>query len=188
MSKEMLERVEALEKALKGMPDCLEKHKEGLASRIEEVVKGKVQEAISTHQPGGLQASPEPERFRARKLEFPGVESASASPEGFSLGRFFKALSTKDWTWARIEKKALGEATGPAGGYLVPEEHVSEVKDRITAQSVVRRAGATVYPMATDTLNIPRVSGGATAYWLGENAQIPAADPTFAQVQLVAKV
>ncbi|HLA37230.1 MAG TPA: hypothetical protein VJZ02_02065, partial [Candidatus Brocadiales bacterium] len=52
MSKEMLERVEALEKVLKGMPDCLEKHKEGLASRIEEVVKGKVQEAVSTYLPG----------------------------------------------------------------------------------------------------------------------------------------
>ncbi|HHT9133101.1 MAG TPA: phage major capsid protein, partial [Candidatus Tripitaka californicus] len=179
MSKEMLERVEALEKALKGMPDCLEKHKEGLASRIEEVVKGKVQEAVSTYLPG---------KPLTRKLEFAGGESAPDSPEGFSLGRLFKALSTKDWTGARVEKKALGEATGPAGGYLVPEEYVREVKDRITAQSVIRGAGATVYPMATDTLNIPRVSGGATAYWLGENTQIPATDPTFAQVQLVAKV
>lgn len=179
MSKEMLERVEALEKVLKGMPDCLEKHKEGLVSRIEEVVKGKVQEAVSTYLPG---------KPLTRKLEFAGGESTPDSPEGFSLGRLFKALSTKDWTGARVEKKALGEATGPAGGYLVPEEYVREVKDRITAQSVIRGAGATVYPMATDTLNIPRVSGGATAYWLGENTQIPAVDPTFAQVQLVAKV
>lgn len=179
MNKEILERVEALEKVLKGMPECLEKHKEALANRIEEVVKGRVQD-ISTY-------LHERSASGGRKLEFPGGE-LSDGPEGFRLGRFFKALSTKDWTGARIEKKALGEATGPAGGYLVPEEQIREVKDRITAQSAVRRAGATVYPMATDTLNIPKVSGGATAYWLGENTQITASDPTFAQAQLVAKV
>ncbi|HHT9153383.1 MAG TPA: phage major capsid protein, partial [Candidatus Hypogeohydataceae bacterium YC40] len=179
MSKEILERVEAVEKVLKGMPDCLEKHKEAVASKIEAVVKGKVQEAVSTCLS---------EKLHTRKLEFPRGETYLDGAEGFSMGRFFRALSTKDWTGARTEKKALGEATGPAGGYLVPEEYVRDVKDRITVQSVVRMAGATVYPMATDTLNIPKVSGGATAYWLGENTQIPGSDPTFAQVQLVAKV
>jgi HK97 family phage major capsid protein len=178
MSRELLERVETLEKVLKGMPECLEKHREALASRIEEVVKGRVQDISAYFH----------EKGAGRKLEFPGGELSQEGPEGFRLGRLFRALSTKDWTGARIEKKALGEATGPAGGYLVPEEHLKEVKDRVTAQSVVRRAGATVYPMATDTLNLPKVSGGATAYWLGENAQITSADLTFAQLQLVAKV
>lgn len=175
MTKEVLERVEALEKILKGMPDCLEKHKEALAARIEDTVKGRLQEAMG--------------KMVTRKLEFPTEEreDREARP-GFSFGRLFRAMATKDWTGARLEKKALGEATGASGGYLVPEEHVREVKERVTAQAVVRRAGATVYPMATDTLNIPRVSGGATAYWVGENTQIPAAEQTFAQVQLVAKV
>ncbi|MFQ5863162.1 MAG: phage major capsid protein [Candidatus Brocadiales bacterium] len=174
MSKQVMERVEALEEVLKGMPDCLEKHKESLATKIEDAVKGGLNEAVG--------------KMVTRKLEFPshGVEDGGA--RGFSFGRLFKAMSTKDWTGARYEKKALGEGTGSAGGYLVPEEHMREVKDRITAQSAVRKAGATVYPMGTDTLNIPKVSGGATAYWVGENTQITSSDQTFAQVQLVAKV
>ena len=45
MSKEILERIEALEKALKGIPDCLEKHKERetfkqLTNRLEETIFG----------------------------------------------------------------------------------------------------------------------------------------------------
>lgn len=178
MSSQVADRVEALENILKGMPDCLEKHKESLAARIDELVRNTLTEAVGRM----TQAMPQ------RKLEFLSGLSKEGETEGFSLSRLFKAMATKDWSGARYEKKALGEGTGSAGGYLVPEEHVSEVKDRITAQSVIRKAGATVYPMATDTLNIPRVSGGATAYWVGENTQITASDPTFAQVQLVARV
>ncbi len=180
MSREILERVDALEKVLKGMPESMEKHKETLASRIEGVVKERLQNIATVHP--CVKGS-------TRKLEFSeGETSLDDQQGGFSLGRFFKALSTKDWSGARMEKKALGEASGPAGGYLVPEEYVSGVKDRITAESVVRKAGATVYPMSTDTLNIPKVSGGATAYWLGENTQIPTNDPAFGQIQLVAKM
>src|SRR3989338_1800332 len=176
MSKQVEERVEALEKVLKGIPDNLEKHKESLAATIDNVVKGRLNEVV------GKAA------INTRKLEFPSEEADNGEAKGFSFGRLFRAMATKDWTGARYEKKALGEGTGSAGGYLVPEQHVSEVKDRITAQAVVRRAGATVYPMGTDTLNIPRVSGGATAYWVGENTQITSSDQTFAQTQLVARV
>ena len=176
MSKQVEERVEALEKVLKGIPDTLEKHKESLAATIDNVVKGRLNEVV------GKAA------INTRKLEFPAEDTDNGEAKGFSFGRLFRAMATKDWTGARYEKKALGEGTGSAGGYLVPEQHVSEVKDRITAQAVVRRAGATVYPMGTDTLNIPRVSGGATAYWVGENTQITSSDQTFAQTQLVARV
>ncbi|MCQ4575243.1 MAG: phage major capsid protein [Candidatus Brocadiales bacterium] len=176
MNKEVTQRVNVLEKMLKGMPGELEKHKESLADRIEGMVKNRLNDAVHK-----MVRSP-------RKLEFPSKWAGSGEPSRFSFGRLFKAMSTKDWTGARYERKALGEGTGSAGGFLVPEEHVSEVKDRITAQAVIRRAGATVYPMATDTLNIPKISGGAMAYWIGENAQITSSDQTVAQSQLVAKV
>lgn len=176
MSKQVEERVKVLEKTLKGIPDHLKKHRESLAATIEDVMKGKLNDAA------GKMAT------NTRKLEFPSGDADNSAAERFSFGRLFRAMATKDWTGARYEKKALGEGTGSAGGYLVPEQHVSEVKDRITAQAVVRRAGATVYPMGTDTLNIPRVSGGATAYWVGENTQITSSDQTFAQTQLVARV
>jgi HK97 family phage major capsid protein len=178
MSKHVAERLDAMEKAMSSIPGNLERHKEALANKIDGVVKGRLGEAVEkmVTNPGGR-----------RKLEFHSDGTTGDDAGRFSFGRLFRAMSTKDWSGARYEKKALGEGTGSAGGYLVPEQHVSEVKDRITAQAVIRKAGATVYPMNTDTLNIPKVSGGATAYWIGENTQITSGDQTFAQEQLVAR-
>jgi HK97 family phage major capsid protein len=180
MTKELLDKVKQLEKMLEGMPDTLERHKEALSSRIDEVAKHRFDEVM------GKVMSP-------RKLEFPVTDVEAKYGKipgkgGFSFGRLFQAIATKDWSKASLERKALGEGTDSAGGYLVPEEYLGEVKDRITAQTIVRRAGATVYPMATDTLNIPKISGGATAYWVGENAQITSSDETLDQLQLVAKL
>lgn len=180
MTKELLEKVKQLEKMMEGMPASLERHKEALASRIDEMVNHRFDEVVG-------------KATSLRKLEFPVMDAEMKSGEisgrsGFSFGRFFQAIATRDWSKAPLERKALGEGTGSAGGYLVPEQYLGEVKDRITAQAIVRRAGATVYPMATDTLNVPKVTGGATAYWVGENAQITASDETFGQLQLVAKL
>ncbi|HLG28975.1 MAG TPA: phage major capsid protein [Candidatus Brocadiales bacterium] len=180
MTKELLDKVKQLEKMMEGMPDSLERHKEALASRIDEIVKDKFDVVV------GKAMSP-------RKLEFPVMDAEARYGEfsnkcGFSFGRFFQAIATRDWSKAPLERKALGEGTGSAGGFLVPEQYLGEVKDRITARAIVRRAGATVYPMATDTLNVPKVTGGATAYWIGENAQITASDETLDQLQLVAKL
>ncbi len=83
--------------------------------------------------------------------------------------------------------KALAEGTDTAGGYLVPVEQSRMLIELLTARSVVRRAGATVLPMASDTLEIPTQTGGATAYWTAENAAITASQQTFGRVTLVAK-
>src|SRR3990170_1647953 len=176
MTKELLDKVKQLEKMMEGMPDSLERHKEALASRIDEIVKDKFDVVVG-------------KAMFPRKLEFPVMDAEAKYGEfsnkcGFSFGRLFQAITTRDWSKALLERKALGEGTGSAGGYLVPEEYLGEVKDRITARAIVRRAGATVYPMATDTLNVPKVTGGATAYWIGENAQITASDETLDQLQL----
>ncbi len=186
MSKQVEERLGAMEKALKGMPGNLERHKEALAKKIDDVVKDRLGEAVEKMVESSATTSTSASTS-ARKLEFHSEGMTGDGDGRFSFGRLFKAMSTKDWSGARYEKKALGEGTGSAGGYLVPEQHVSEVKDRITAQAVIRKAGATVYPMNTDTLNIPKVAGGATAYWVGENTQITSSDQTFAQEQLVAR-
>ncbi len=180
MTKELLDKVKQLEKMMEGMPESLERHKEALASRIDEIAKHKFDVVV------GKAMSP-------RKLEFPVMDAEArygefSNKSGFSFGRLFQAITTRDWSKALLERKALGEGTGSAGGYLVPEEYLGEVKDRITTRAIVRRAGATVYPMATDTLNVPKVTGGATAYWVGENAQITASDETLDQLQLVAKL
>jgi HK97 family phage major capsid protein len=87
----------------------------------------------------------------------------------------------------QLTGKALAEGTDSAGGYLVPVEHSARLVDMLRARAAVRAAGATVVPMSSDTLQIPAQVGGATAYWVAENAQITASDQTWGQVELHAR-
>lgn len=87
----------------------------------------------------------------------------------------------------QLAGKALSEGTDSAGGYLVPVEHSNKLVEMLRARTAVRAAGATVIPMTSDTLQIPSQTGGATAYWVAENAQITASDQTWGQVQLQAR-
>jgi HK97 family phage major capsid protein len=87
----------------------------------------------------------------------------------------------------QLAGKALSEGTNSAGGYLVPVEYSNKLVEILSAKAAVRAAGATVIPMSNDALQIPSQTGGATAYWVAENAQISASDQTWGQVGLNAK-
>jgi len=87
----------------------------------------------------------------------------------------------------QLTGKALAEGADSAGGYLVPVEHSAKLVEMLRARTAVRAAGATIVPMNSDTLQIPSQTGGATAYWVAENAQITASDQTWGQVQLQAR-
>ena len=87
----------------------------------------------------------------------------------------------------QLAGKALSEGTTTAGGYLVPVEHSNKLIELLMSAAAIRAAGATVIPMSSDILQIPSQTGGATTYWVAENAQITASDQTWGQVQLQAK-
>lgn len=106
----------------------------------------------------------------------PFVDAIKALHQGrFSVVRF------------QLAGKALAEGTDSAGGYLVPVEHSGKLVELLRAKTAVRAAGATVIPMGSDTLQIPAQTGGATAYWVAENAPITASDQTWGQIELQAK-
>jgi HK97 family phage major capsid protein len=98
------------------------------------------------------------------------------------FSRFVKALREGD----SMAVKALGGVTDTAGGFLVPTEHLA-VLARIVEEYGWGRRLATVVPMASDTLNVPKLSTAVTASWVAEAAAAPDADPAFAQKQLTAK-
>lgn len=133
------------------------------------------------------------EKTHSRKLvwDTEGKMRNAEGEEQFSICKMFRAIKSGDWSNAKFEndiiQKAMSEGTDTAGGFLVPEEWLTDIKDRITAIAVVRGMGPTTYPMASDTLNIPKITGGASANWIGENTTITATDATLAQLQLVAK-
>ncbi len=121
------------------------------------------------------------------------IPKEKVDASGFkSFGEFLYAIK-KNRTDSRL--KALAEGTDSAGGFLVPEEFKATLLGRSLERSVVRPY-ATVIPMATDTINIPKVLdtthasslfGGVVAYWTEEAASKTATDPVFGSVKLIAK-
>ena len=71
---------------------------------------------------------------------------------------FYRALLEKDV----VSIKALSEGTDSEGGYLVPEEFRAEVIQELLEYSVMRNL-ARVFPMGTDTLDIPTLSARPAA-------------------------
>lgn len=93
--------------------------------------------------------------------------------------RFFTALVVGD----HAALKAMGEATDPTGGYLVPEEFRAEVILKQQVLPVLRNV-ARVWPMGRDRVNIPAESARISVAWEGENVAWTASDATMANIAL----
>lgn len=83
--------------------------------------------------------------------------------------------------------KALGESSFVSGGALVPPEFRQEVIEVLRAQVVVRSLGANVVPMSRGSMTLPYGNSGITATNTVENAVQGISQPTFGQIQMVAK-
>jgi len=130
---------------------------------------------------------------------------AKKDPKDMGLGaaRFIRALAAgkgdperasryvaKNWTDTDENKalvKALNESTLAEGGALVPTEYVSEVIELLRGRAVVRSLGAVSLPMNSGSLTMPKLTGGATASYIGEGQNILKTQPTTGQLQLSAK-
>ena len=91
--------------------------------------------------------------------------------------------------------KTMTEGTDSAGGFIVPEEYRMEVQQLRLENTVIRPNGPTVFPMKTDTLNIPRIDdtdhsstvfGGVVATWTEETGTKTEAEPTWGNCKLSA--
>jgi HK97 family phage major capsid protein len=74
----------------------------------------------------------------------------------------------------------VGSATG--GGHLVGEDTTGFI-DRLTATSIAMQRGTTLGGLVGDVA-IPRMTGGATAYWLAESGAPTESAAAFDQVNL----
>lgn len=88
-----------------------------------------------------------------------------------------------------------GESVDSAGGFLVPEQFIADLRTLGMPMSVVRPR-AQVIPIQGDTISFPRVEdadmssslfGGVTAYWLGEGVTAVPTRPKYGKVALKAK-
>lgn len=74
-----------------------------------------------------------------------------------------------------------------SGGALIPQNLHNEVIELLRARSVVRKLGARSIPLPNGNLGMPRMAGGATAYYTGENENIKSSDAKFGDIKLSAK-
>lgn len=90
--------------------------------------------------------------------------------------------------------KVLAGSSGDQGGFLVPEQFVSDIMTLALEMSIVRPR-ALVMPMASDTMRIPAVRdtthastvfGGVQSLWTPESGTITANEPTFSQLMFTA--
>ena len=137
------------------------------------------------------------------------AETDSNKTTGSPTGRIIRAiaLSRKDGTgfdgviknlvgWGNKDladamvdsrQKAMAASIGPDGGYIVPEEFSTDVMEARRARTVVRASGPRVYPMPTGTFHLPKVAGGVTGGYIGENANAPHSNPTLSVATLTWK-
>ena len=86
--------------------------------------------------------------------------------------------------WAEARQKALAAGDATAGGFLVPTQFSMEVVEFLRARAVIRRMGTPTIQVPTGTLKIPKLSGGATSYYIGENTAATKSQQTTGQLTL----
>lgn len=82
---------------------------------------------------------------------------------------------------------ALSASTGSAGGFWVPDQLAAEIIELLTPMTAVRSLNPTLAPLPNGSLTLPKIAGGATASYIGEQQNLPKSEVTAGQVKLAAK-
>ena len=117
---------------------------------------------------------------------------------GAKMARLAMSLAAGDGDLQRAEQfasKEIGDAevamaistSAGSGGALVPQVYHSEVIELLRPRTVIRRLGARSVPLPNGNLTMPRMSGGATASYVGEGVDAKSNDMSFDDVKLSAK-
>lgn len=85
-----------------------------------------------------------------------------------------------------VAKRVLQSDVSTSGGYAVDSQHLAgDMIELLRNKTLVSRLGARTLSGLVGNIAIPRVTGGATAYWLPETGAVPASDQAFGQLGLV---
>jgi HK97 family phage major capsid protein len=126
-------------------------------------------------------------------ISIPGAE---AFKDKFSWGRAFYGVVTNDWDKAPFEKEIFGETrkaaleagTGSTGGFIVPVQYTTELIEMLEAVEILSQMGVSkLTNLAAGVIEMPKQTGGATAYWVGENQDITESALTFGTMSMSPK-
>lgn len=103
-------------------------------------------------------------------------ESEKWVADGLSLGGMLKAAVLGGGS--SVEQAALHSGSGTSGGFTVPEYLSATLVDKLTARTVMLKAGALRVPLQGDTRFV-KITGHPTADWRRERNTIAESEPTF---------
>jgi len=83
--------------------------------------------------------------------------------------------------------KQLSATTPSEGGFLIGEQYSSEIIPLLLSKTAVMELGARHIPMPNGNLNLPKLTGGATSYYVGENQNATKSQQAFGNVKLSSK-
>jgi HK97 family phage major capsid protein len=116
--------------------------------------------------------------------------------KGQVVARFIRALAAakgdpqRAAQWAQkqwgddVVAKALAAGDAAAGGFLIPDTYSADIIELLRARAVVRSLNPLQVPMPMGTLTLPKITGGVTASYVGENKNISTGQPTFGVLRL----
>jgi len=83
--------------------------------------------------------------------------------------------------------KALSATTPSEGGFLIAEQYSRDIIPLLMSKTAVLELGARRLPLTGGNLNIPKLTGGATSYYIGENQNATKSEQTFGNIKLSSK-
>jgi HK97 family phage major capsid protein len=171
--------------------------KDTCGALIADVVREQVEKAVAAGRANPLAAALDGSKT---------TETAKREP-GFAFARAVRALACakmemsnpgavmKRWggsddiiaEFVGAQEKALAAGSASAGGFLVPEQYSAEIIPLRRAMTVVRSSGPRTVPLPTGTLNLPKITAGASGSYIGENVNAPKSQQTLGNVKLTTK-
>jgi HK97 family phage major capsid protein len=83
--------------------------------------------------------------------------------------------------------KQLSATTPSEGGFLIAEQYAADIIPLLLSKTAVMELGARRIPMPKGNLNLPKLTGGATSYYQGENQNATKSQQTFGNIKLSSK-
>jgi HK97 family phage major capsid protein len=120
-------------------------------------------------------------------------DGPEAVESAYRCGRWLRAhvfKNAEDLRWCKdhgVESRALGENSNASGGALVPEEFANRVIRLVENYGTFARSNVEKVNMTRDTMVIPKRITGTSAYFVGEGVAVTESEPTYSNVQLIAK-
>ena len=165
-------KIDEVDKKLTNKFEEAERQREQLSNRMDEVEKTNKRVGIGI---SGLDDELNRKSFNFAKM-IRGMVFERIDPDKAWEGAGYEKQIVIEGT-----KKALSEGVDTAGGYLVPVEVLQkEFIELLRSKLVFDQLGVRMMPgLSGAPVEIPGQSGGATAFWVGENEAITASQQAF---------